>query len=618
MTILESQFEQVASDIDSGEVPHYDYDVRFNIVMKERLETVPGKAFLTTVLKTLKTVVKPGEVLELFDIDNNQVQPDLSTVHADEIGNRFCVEIGGKDGKVFMFGLKIQSTVPYPVFKQRVDNPLKTRSTYVSLHRGGFTYGVNWVPLGFFIGKHPKFTNQESLKTEVLGKFSFGWKNDSIYWTEKKKQEIQKVMNTKATRFDPTDIPLVITSMTNTATSNNKTIRSYAVTVTAPRQLARACRTVMDYLLIHAKTLPHQYVPLGLKNEDSTGFYNILKSHERWLDNHRNIQINNVPSAAHYLEYPSNTDGPTIDQMLRSIPNLLDTNYDATHSRINVSVDKVHFITVSNLLAQQLSHMTFDFQPTVRKISTHSTAVSDQSVNTTTTKYSHFLSDMISTANSRASSDDQTTPTLRSNNPWKHTVPSTIDFYNTAVDQFPPLSFPLTSATITTNTQPNTDSSSDTITAATLQSALQDALAEQQQKHREELESIRNTFQAEINSLRHELIQQREHHPPPATSTRLEEKIDMLMYHFQLNTLDKVHTQPETPNKSPFRKKSRSDILPTTGETSLTQEVSSIRDETMDTDDPGILTAMLLTTYENNAASSSQDDATERSSGSEH
>jgi hypothetical protein len=637
MTILESQFEQVAGEIDAGEVLHYDYDVRFNVVMKERLETVPGKAYLTTILKTLKSVVKPGEVLELFDIETNQVQPDLSTVDAEELGSRFCVELGGKDGRVFMFGLKIQATIPYFVFKQRIDNPLKARSTYVSLHRGGFAHGVNWTPLGFFVGKHPKFANQDAIKFEVVNKFAYGWNNDANYWTDKKKKEIQKVMNTSATRFDPTTIPLVITSMSISSTVNQKTSRTYAVTITAPRQLSRACRTVMDYLLLHAQTLP-QYVPLGLKTEDPNGFHNILKSHERWLDNHRNIQINNIPSAAHYLDHPSNSDGPTIAQMLNSIPDVLDVNYDPSHSRVNISVDKAHFPTLSNTLAQKFTQMTFEFQPTVRKIHTTST-ISDQSVTTTTTKYSHILSDMISAANSRASSDEQTTPTLRSN-PWKKTtVPSTIDFYTTSPDHFPPLTFRPAPAhtviTTATTAHPTTDSSSDTITATTLQSAILEALAEQQQKHnaellamredyqstvlrqhREELEIIRNTFQAEINSLRQELSQQRENHQP-TNQHRLEEKIDLLMSHFCLNTLDQASTSsppPATPSKSPHRKKSRNANSPPGQHAALGTEPTS---ETMDTDDPAALTALLISTYENKDVSSSLNGVVLRPSGSE-
>jgi hypothetical protein len=68
-----------------------------------------------------------------------------------------------------------------------------------------------------------------------------GWSQDSEYWTSKKKKEIQHAMNTKAARFDPSTAPLlaVITSMTTTASANNKMIRSDIVIATIPRQLSR-------------------------------------------------------------------------------------------------------------------------------------------------------------------------------------------------------------------------------------------------------------------------------------------------------------------------------------------------------------------------------------------
>lgn len=566
MTILESQFEQVAGDIDAGEVPHYAYDVKFSIVMKERLETIPGKAFLTKTMKALKNTIKHGEVLELFDVDNTQVEPDLSDVHAEDIGNKFCVEIGGRDSKIFMFGAKIQSTVSYAVLKQRTDAPLKARSTYISLHRGGFNYGVNWVPLGFFVGKHPKFVNQEALRIEILDKFATGWMQDSEYWTPKKKAEIQKAMNTKAARFDPSSIPLVITSMNTAASTDTKTIRTYTVTVTAPRQLSRTGRSVMDYLLLRAKTLP-QYVPLGFKTEDPTGFQNILNSHETWLENHRNIQINNIPSTAHYVEHLSTSrpNGPTtLAKLLASIPHVLDVNYDPIHSRLNVSVDKTNFARTSNTLAEELKATTFDFQPTVRKIYTTASSPmdvsADASVHTTTTKYSQILSDIVSAANSLASTtDDRIAQRPPHSNPWK-TIPSTIYFYTTSSDDFPPLAQIHTTAAI----QPQSDNNSDSITVSTLQSTIHEALAELQRQHnaelkamredhRAELEDIRKAFQAEISTSLKEQLAQLDH----PSNKRLEDKIDTLMYHFHLKTWDKEPILPATPSKSPHRKKSR-------------------------------------------------------------
>ena len=112
MTILESQFEEVADAIDAGEVLHHEYDLKINILMKVALATIPGKEFLATTLKILHESAKHGEVIEIFDINNNQVKPDLTDIDPKDIEQKFCVEVGGRGNQIFMFGMKIQSTMP--------------------------------------------------------------------------------------------------------------------------------------------------------------------------------------------------------------------------------------------------------------------------------------------------------------------------------------------------------------------------------------------------------------------------------------------------------------------------------------------------------------------------
>ena len=116
MTILESPFEAVA-----GDVPHREYDLKISIVMKVAFATIPGKDLLATTLKILHDTAKHGEVLEISDINNNQVKPDLSGIDSKDIEQNFCVEIGGATNQLFMFGVKIQSSMPYPVLKSCAD-----------------------------------------------------------------------------------------------------------------------------------------------------------------------------------------------------------------------------------------------------------------------------------------------------------------------------------------------------------------------------------------------------------------------------------------------------------------------------------------------------------------
>ena len=547
MTILESKFEDVAGAIDAGDVLQHEYDLKFQIVLKAAQKTIPGKKFLVTTLKIIQETTNRGEILELFDTNDNQIQPDLVGIDARDMKKMFCVEIGGTKNQLFMFGVKIQSTVPYSVLKERSDGQLKAHSTYMSLHRGGFNYGVNWAALGFFTEKHPKFVNHEAIREDILEKFVNGWNNDRNYWTAKMKKEIQTQMNTTATPFDPATFPLLVTSMASIAKDAKPSVRSYTVSVTVPHKFTRIGRMILDYLLLTAKVLQN-YVPLAFQYEDPIAFRNILKAHDNWMENHRNIQICNVPTADHWND-PA-TDGTTLKTLLAATPNILDVNFDSKHSRLNVSVDRKNFATISNSLSEKICAANFPFQPTVRKVTISSTNNSNGSTTTTATKYSQILSGVISSATSRASSNDQTDPNYR-RNAWNKRVPSTIDFYGTTSASFPPLR-PTSPITDNQSHEPT----SDGITASTIQSAIQEALAEVQRKHNAEIQAMKedyNKFQAEILSLREQIAQRDQ-----SATDRLERKIDLLMQHLDLRAKDQATTQDE-PAPSPFRKKQRSD-----------------------------------------------------------
>jgi hypothetical protein len=57
MTVLESQFEEVADAIDAGEVNHYEYDLKFDIVLKEASGTVQGKPLLDQTFNILRQAI---------------------------------------------------------------------------------------------------------------------------------------------------------------------------------------------------------------------------------------------------------------------------------------------------------------------------------------------------------------------------------------------------------------------------------------------------------------------------------------------------------------------------------------------------------------------------------
>jgi hypothetical protein len=94
MTVLESQFEQVADAIDAGEVLHFEYDLKFEVVLKEANKTVQGKPLFDNTINVLRQAVRANEVIEFFDVNGAQFHPDKITGSSNMIRDMFCAEMG--------------------------------------------------------------------------------------------------------------------------------------------------------------------------------------------------------------------------------------------------------------------------------------------------------------------------------------------------------------------------------------------------------------------------------------------------------------------------------------------------------------------------------------------
>jgi hypothetical protein len=77
------------------------------------------------------------------------------------------METGGMDDNTLFFACTIQTTIPFLSIKGRTINEFRRHNTFLKIHRGGFKYGVNWSPLGFFIKHHPSFVN-ETIKSNLI------------------------------------------------------------------------------------------------------------------------------------------------------------------------------------------------------------------------------------------------------------------------------------------------------------------------------------------------------------------------------------------------------------------------------------------------------------------
>ena len=557
MTVLESAFEQVSDDIEAGRVKHYEYNLKIDIVLEEGIETVHGKVLLIKTLETIKKAPRGNEVIEFYDVEGTQVTSDLKGIKSHDISKRFCVEsIGGKT-KVLLFGVRIQSSIPFSVIKDRIIPLLKPLRTYMKIHHAGFEHGVNWSPLGFFINTHPNFNDKMLLLThEVITKLEHGWYHDTKFWTDEKKHEIKTLFESPPDNiFRPTDIPFAMVPANANSKFNDNIINVSTTMLVIPNKFLRAGIQLMDYLLLEAKTTT-SYVPLGLKQNDKQTYHTILKAHSQWMENHRNIQI--LFTAPYYdvVSASGEKEGSkSVIEILQAHPDVLGYHIDEERSRINVSVDHLKFRAAQQSIQQAIQAQEFIFDMQV-KMPRNATTTEENSTATASTvtmqsKYHHALSSIITTASNATIDDTNTLQSTKS--AWKRrtSVPIVIDFNNEDLEQFPPLTTTAINKaapprTINTNASQANENASDTLTITTVNNAVTEALAAAKEEHRSEMEALRTelrdlkvTFQILAQTI--------------ATQS------ETIMHHLQLNNTTAAPTKPTTENDEPSPPRKRRD-----------------------------------------------------------
>lgn len=171
-TIPESDFEVMEDNYETSNIKKYVYEIKFEVMPKEEIETIPGKASLIKSLLIIKNAKRIQDKINFFDTNGIQISPDLRGIEQNEIEGRFCMETGGKDDKKLFFACSIQSTLLFTllfnVIKGRTLNDFKKYGIYAKIHHGGFRYGVNWSPIGFFIKQHPGFVDTKIVRNELL------------------------------------------------------------------------------------------------------------------------------------------------------------------------------------------------------------------------------------------------------------------------------------------------------------------------------------------------------------------------------------------------------------------------------------------------------------------
>ena len=500
----------------------YKYDIKLEVGEQPGTDDIPIVGIFRDLVRQMKSAVdadKPLTVLTATD----RMYFDEKEMTSDDFQKAFKVDhVEGKNRKVLL-GFKLRSVTPLYEIKQKLmKSYLIPHGLYMKEHHGGFNNGLKTYSYGFLKHDHPDHPDRTSMQTRFSKHISEAWKKVDKGEKKKWKDEFPEVFYA-----DGIAIPLTFSKERIAAEAEGKTkVVTSAIVVMTPRQYGPLLRTVLDLTILGKKI--NNLIPFAYQKEDTDGYYHLAAEHARFMEQHRNIPIHNVPFDAATCR---GIQGETLDQIILKNKNVQRLSYDLAQEKYHISTQANKYREVHTWITAVLREHKFPYDPNVRAMKYNG--------NMHTTKYSSVFADAVSVAN--ASYDASTIQTTRSN-AWKQRPPLNIS-YNPTAEAFPPLPTKAKGIPATPST------TSETLEEDTIQSAISNAITTLQEQHRREIDQLKQEMQNKMEAMENqmqELGQQIVHQTYQALSTDdspLATKLDHVKLQNEMSIINQQLTQ---------------------------------------------------------------------------
>ena len=309
------------SDDDSVPKPvPYQYDLRLEIGVKSLDGPVPVQSIFHDLILRMKAVAADGEPVVVLTATDKMFF-EHKELSSDEFQKEFHVDnVDGKISKVLL-GFKLKTLTTLSEIKRRLMHTyLIPNNLFLRQHVGGFENGIKTHSYGFLKDDHPDHPDISMLNQRYARIISEAWKKLDKEDRKKWRQALPNVF------FGNTGImlPINFTKERLTATFGDKDrITTNALMVSTPTKYGKLMKVLLDIALA-AKRL-NNLIPFALSRDNPEGYYYMVAHQARFMENHRNIPILNVPVEA---QTKPGVKGETLLQVLTSNPAIQRVAYD--------------------------------------------------------------------------------------------------------------------------------------------------------------------------------------------------------------------------------------------------------------------------------------------------
>ena len=280
----------------------------------------------------------------------------------------------------------------------------------------------------------------------------------------------------------------------------------------------------MDGAFLKHESMPANFVPAGLRREDPLLYYGLLRDQAKWLHQHRNVQVQNVPpnEAQELKRHFESQQHPGIHRIY--------TDFD--RNRLHISTNATAFTEVQQWVKKEASRSPVNCKPVVP---TGPAAQSDSS------RGKSVYSKKFTTRTTNSDGSFDSTIKTAKPNAWYKTrpVPLIIDFSADA-ELFPPMP----SKVAQPGDAPTATSKVSLTDDTTIKTAIISATQEIEERYEKKLQDITNRFNAKISKLEATLLK----------FETMDSKLDLLLQRMSTTDQGGYHTAASTPTRKTKRR----------------------------------------------------------------
>jgi hypothetical protein len=336
------------------------------------------------------------------------------------------------------------------------------RNLFLREHVGGFANGVKSYSYGFLKGDHPDHPDISVLNQRFARHLSDSWKKLDKDDRKKWRQEFPNLF------FGPSGIMLPLTFTKErivTKFEDKEKLGTNALMVSTPAKYGKIMKALLDIAVFNKKI--NNLIPFALNRENPEGYYYLVAEQARFIENHRNIPIMNIPLDA---VNKTGNKGQKLLDILNGNAAIQRVAYDPKQNKYHVSTVAAKYREVHQWITSVLQENCFSYEPYTRPMKYGNGT-------TKSTSYSAIFQDAVSIANTTY--DASTIKTTQSN-AWKNRPPLNISYVPTD-EAFPLLPQQKKNVPVAPST------TSETFDEDTIQSAISTAIKKLEEQHQAEL-----------------------------------------------------------------------------------------------------------------------------------